>query len=204
MNRTRSHGRGGLILILSAPSGGGKSTLARLLMSRRDDVETSVSHTTRDIRGEEVDGEAYHFVDTDTFESMIEEGAFAEYAKVYERYYGTSKAEIERIRSRGCHVILDIDTQGGFQVMDAFPEAVSVFIVPPSIEVLEGRLRGRETDSEEAIQKRLAEARNEMTEGEKYQHTLVNDDLEIALQGLMDILDTEEKRIFSPEGQYEQ
>ena len=195
---------GGLILILSAPSGGGKSTLARLLVSRRDDVETSVSHTTRDIRGEEVDGVAYHFVDTQTFERMIAQGDFAEYAQVYDRYYGTSNAENQRIRSQGCHVILDIDTQGGFQVMEAFPEAVSVFIIPPSMEVLEGRLRGRGTDSEEAIQKRLSEARSEMAAGEKYEHTLVNDDLEEALKGLMEILDTEEKTTFSPEGHYEQ
>jgi guanylate kinase len=197
-------GGAGLILILSAPSGGGKSTLARLLVSRRDDVETSVSHTTRDMRGEEVNGEAYHFVDTETFEAMIAQGEFAEYAQVYDRYYGTSKAEIERIRSLGCHVILDIDTQGGFQVMEAFPEAVSVFIVPPSMEVLEGRLRGRDTDSEEAIQKRLFEARSEMAAGQKYEHTLVNDDLGEALQGLIEILDSEEKEIFSPEGYYEQ
>ncbi len=187
-------GRRGLLLILSAPSGGGKSTLARRLRATRDDVEVSVSHTTRAPRGEEQNGVEYHFVSKEEFLRLVDEKAFAEYATVYGNFYGTSRAVVEGILSRGNHVILDIDTQGGEQLMAAYPEAVSVFVVPPSLEELEARLRTRGTESEDSLTTRLALAQEEMAVAGRYDYVVVNDQLEPAVKTLHGILDSETNR----------
>ena len=183
--------RAGILLILSAPSGAGKSTLARMLREHRSDVEVSVSHTTRPPRGQEVDGVHYHFVTRDDFESRIEAGKFAEYARVYENYYGTSREAVESILSRGNSVVLDIDIQGGEQLMRAFPEAVGVFVIPPSFKELESRLVARSTDSAESRAKRLASARDEILSSGEYDYVVVNDELENAVSQLNSILDAE-------------
>ena len=193
MQETLSSKRG-LLLILSAPSGGGKSTLARQLRATRKDVEVSVSHTTRAPRGNEQNGVEYHFVSKDEFLQLVEEKAFAEYATVYGNFYGTSRAVVEGILARGNHVILDIDTQGGEQLMAAYPEAVSVFVVPPSLGELEKRLRARGTESEDSLMTRLALAKEEMAIASRYDYVVVNDELERAAETLHGILDSEPHR----------
>ena len=184
----------GVLLILSAPSGGGKSTLANRLRSERADVEISISHTTRSIRGEEEDGVHYHFVTEEVFKERANKGAFAEHAIVYGNYYGTSREVVDGILARGHHVILDIDIQGGEQLMDTYPDAVSVFVVPPSLEALEQRLIARSTDSEASMQLRLASARQEVQASSRYQYVLINDDLDQAVKQLHEILNTETLR----------
>jgi len=142
-------------LVLSAPSGGGKTTVARALLARRDDVGYSVSCTTRPPRAGEVDGEAYHFLTTEAFEAEIAAGGFAEFAQVHGRWYGTRAAELRRVMAGGRHVILDIDVQGAEQIAAAFPDAVLVFLLPPSGETLLARLTGRNTDDRAAILRRM-------------------------------------------------
>lgn len=187
-------GRRGILLILSAPSGGGKSTLANRLRAERSDVEVSVSHTTRPIRGAEVDGEHYHFVSEGEFLELVSAEAFAEHAVVYGNYYGTSRSVVDDILGRGHHVILDIDIQGGEQLMAAYPDAVSVFIVPPSLEVLRQRLSERSTETAETLQLRLSSAKAEVQASKNYQYVVVNDELEDAVARLTEILNAESAR----------
>ena len=143
------------LFIFSAPSGCGKTSLAQALINSRDDVAIATSHTTRAMRPGEQEGTDYFFVDVPTFESMIINGAFLEYAKVFDNLYGTSIAAAEELMAGGRHVILDIDWQGARQVRDRFPQVISIFIVPPSIEVLEERLRGRGQDEEAIFARRM-------------------------------------------------
>ena len=182
----------GLLIILSAPSGGGKSTLARLLRERRGDIGVSISHTTRAPRGNERDGVEYHFVDDAAFDVMVSTHAFAEWANVYGRRYGTSRAEIERIRGQGRHVLLDIDIQGAVSIMALYSDAVSVFIMPPDLETLERRLRRRGTETDAAMASRLAAAKAEIAQHHLYKYTLINDDLHRAVDDLQSILRAEE------------
>ena len=135
------------ILVLSAPSGGGKTSLARALVARRNDVEITVSHTTREQRPGEEHGVHYYFVEKIDFETMIEKGEFIEYAQVFDNYYGTSIKALENLISRGKHAILDIDWQGARNVRRKYADAISVFVMPPSMEALEQRLRERRQDS---------------------------------------------------------
>ena len=178
----------GNLFIVSAPSGAGKTSLVRALMERDPDIAFSVSHTTRPPRPGEADGRDYHFVDVATFERMIEEGAFLEYARVFDNYYGTSRAEVERLLAAGKDVFLDIDWQGARQVRSAWPEAVSLFILPPSREALEARLRGRGTDSEEVIARRMAQAVDEASHYREYDYLIINDVFETALEDLAAIV----------------
>lgn len=187
-------GSRGILLILSAPSGGGKSTLANRLRAEREDVEVSVSHTTRPIRGAEVHGEHYHFVNREDFQALVDAGAFAEHAVVYGNYYGTSRQVVDDILGRGNHVILDIDIQGGEQLMAAYPDAVSVFIVPPSMKVLEQRLSERSTENPETLQLRLSSAKAEIEASRNYQYVVINDELSDAVSRLKEILNAETAR----------
>ena len=198
-NTLGSHGAG-ILLILSAPSGAGKSTLARMLREQRSDVEVSVSHTTRSPRGSEVDGVHYHFVSREEFEERIAAGQFAEYAQVYENYYGTSREVVETILRNGNSVVLDIDIQGGEQLMSAFPEAVGVFVIPPSFEELENRLIARSTDTAESQARRLASARDEVRASGAYEYVVVNKKLVDAVAKLSSILDAELARRGRMEG----
>ena len=174
----------GILFIISAPSGSGKSTLVSQLRTLVAGLEFSVSYTTRLARGSEVDGEAYHFTTRDEFERMIAAGDFLEWAEVFGNYYGTAVSALEHAKAAGRDLLLDIDVQGALQVMKKKPEAVSIFILPPSPQVLEMRLRNRsqaeQMTSETVIKSRLAEAQNELKQIWDYKYALVNDVLDQA------------------------
>ncbi len=173
-----------MIIIFSAPSGSGKSTIVNYLLSRHPELEFSVSATSRTPRGTEKHGEAYYFLTTEEFKKKIAENAFVEYEEVYSGcYYGTLKSEIERISAKGHHVVFDVDVVGGCNLKRIFgKEALSIFIAPPSVEVLRQRLKGRGTDSDEMIEKRVDKAEYEMTFAPKFDKIIVNDRLEDAQQ----------------------
>jgi guanylate kinase len=177
------------ILVLSAPSGGGKTSLARALVARRNDVEITVSHTTREQRPGEEHGVHYYFVGKTDFEAMIEKGDFIETARVFDNYYGTSIKAMEKLISRGKHAILDIDWQGARNVRRKYPEAISVFVMPPSKEALEQRLRERRQDSEEVIARRMRDAANEMSHKDEFDIIITNDDFENTADELEKILE---------------
>ena len=178
-------------LVLSAPSGAGKTTIARLLLSRRSDVGYSVSCTTRAPRPGEVDGVDYHFLTPAQFDEAVARGEFAEWAEVHGRKYGTLVREVKAVMDRGQHVMLDIDVQGARQVVQRFLDAVTVFVVPPSAEALVARLAGRNTESTEMLALRLRNAVTELEEAERYQHVVVNDNLEDAVARVSAIIDEE-------------
>ncbi|WP_423910859.1 guanylate kinase [Candidatus Spongiihabitans sp.] len=176
------------ILILSAPSGGGKTSLARALAGSRDDVSITVSHTTRGQRPGEENGVHYYFVDKPTFKTMIAEGQFIEYATVFDNYYGTSIESIEKLILNGKHAILDIDWQGAKNVRKKYPAAISVFVIPPSTEVLEQRLQRRKQDSDQVIARRMKEANNEMSHKDEFDAIIINDHFDSALAELESIV----------------
>lgn len=182
---------GNFPLILSAPSGGGKTTIARALLKRRNDVGYSVSCTTRPPRTGERDGFDYHFLSQDEFKDRAARGEFAEWAEVHGNSYGTLKSEIQRVMDAGQHVMMDIDVQGARQVLEVFPEAVTVFVLPPSVEVLVARLLGRNSESAQALALRLENARAELLEAANYQYVVVNDDLEQSVGEVSRIIDKE-------------
>lgn len=181
------HVRGSLFVI-SAPSGAGKTSLVRALLERCDNLEFSVSCTTRPRREGERDGVDYHFVDHAGFEQRVAAGAFLEYAEVFGNYYGTSREEVERRLTTGRDVILEIDWQGAEQVRRHMPESVSVFILPPSRDALERRLHGRGKDTPEVIRQRLAEAEAEMSHWHEFEYLVVNDDFEQALGDMVSLV----------------
>ena len=181
-------------LILSSPSGGGKTTIARMLLKRREDVGYSISCTTRAPRNGEENGRDYHFLTVDEFRERRSRGEFAESAEVHGNFYGTLRSEIERVFETGRHVVMDIDIQGARQFVAAYPESVLVFLLPPSAEVLLGRLTGRQTESPEAVQRRLTGARDELAAVGSYQYVVVNDDLELAYTQVASIVDAETVR----------
>ena len=176
------------VFILSAPSGGGKSSLARALAKNCDRVMTSVSHTTRNIRPGETDGVDYNFVDVDTFERMIGAGEFVEYANVFGQYYGTSREAIVGNLAAGKSVVLDIDWQGARQVRDAFEDAVSIYILPPSLEVLAERLSARGREDDKQLQERLSKASSEMSHFNEYDYLMINTHFEDALLELENLV----------------
>lgn len=170
--------RRGNLFVISAPSGSGKTTLVRRLLDSLDDVRFSISFTTRSVRGSERDGVDYHFVEESDFRSKIEDGEFVEWAEVHGNFYGTSKTETEKVRSGGEDILLDVDVQGAAQVRKAQPDAVTLFVMPPSFTILEERLRGRRQDSDEVIAGRLNEARHEIHHFKDYDYVLINDTVE--------------------------
>ncbi|ERS88295.1 guanylate kinase [Halomonas sp. PBN3] len=174
----------GTLFIVSAPSGAGKTSLVRELIESLDGIQVSVSHTTRARREGEVDGVNYHFVDVPGFEAMIERGEFFEYARVFDNYYGTSRPAVQAALAAGQDVILEIDWQGARQVRAQMPEAVSVFILPPSREELERRLAGRGTDEHAVIERRMRDAVSEMSHHDEYDYLVINDDFTTALDEL--------------------
>ena len=189
---TTSGGPGGgptpRVIVLSAPSGAGKSSLARALVEAESSVRLSVSHTTRMARPGEVDGVDYHFVTEREFEAMVQAGAFLEHARVFDRYYGTSWGAVRSVLSRGRDAVLDIDWQGARQVRDAFTGTVSVFILPPSVDALRSRLVGRGQDSAETVDRRMRDARSELEHCDEFDHIVINDDFDRALDALRRIL----------------
>jgi guanylate kinase len=185
-----------LLLILSSPSGAGKTTLTRMLQDKFPDLRFSVSHTTRAPRANEQDGRDYHFVDRRRFVELVREGAFVEWAEVHGNLYGTSLGEIERARATpGCRgMIFDIDFQGARQIRAKVHDAIGVFILPPSMEELEKRLRGRASDSEETIQRRFAAAKREIDHYALFDYVIVNDNLPVAFEHLWAVVLAERSR----------
>jgi guanylate kinase len=186
----------GLLVVLSAPSGAGKTTLAHRLRAAHADAVFSVSATTRAPRGAERDGVDYHFVTPGRFAELVAQGAFAEWADVHGERYGTLRATVEDALRAGRIALFDIDVQGGEQLTRAFPrDAVTILVVPPSAAELERRLRGRSTDSDEVIRRRLAAARDEVTRAlRSYAYVLVNDELDVAQARLEAVLAHERAR----------
>lgn len=179
MNKINQEGK---CIIFSAPSGAGKTTIVRHLLETRPDLEFSISACSRDSRGEEVNGKDYYFLGVEGFKKEIEAEAFVEWEEVYkDNFYGTLKSEMNRIWALGKHVIFDVDVVGGLNLKKRFGEdALAIFVKPPSEEVLEQRLRGRQTETEEKIQMRLAKAREELALSEKFDAVLLNDNLDDA------------------------
>jgi guanylate kinase len=186
--------RRGLLYVLSSPSGAGKSTIARKLLESDEELTLSVSATTRPIREGETDGKHYHFKTDAEFDAMVAEDAFLEWAHVFNHRYGTLKSEVEKTLSQGRDVLLDIDWQGTQQLKQVDPDIVRVFILPPSMEELEQRLRGRGTDSDAVIAGRMERAAGEISHWAEYDYVLINDDAEICADKAHAILEAERLR----------
>jgi guanylate kinase len=187
--------RRGILFIISAPSGAGKTTLSRQVLDLVADLRLSISHTTRPPRAGEVNGRDYHFVSEDRFMHLRAAGAFAEWANVHGFLYGTTRSPLDEALTHGHDLLLDIDVQGARQLKASYAEAVSIFVLPPSWQELEGRLRGRATDHEEVISRRLQRAREEANELFSYDYWLVNDKVEGAVAVLRGIIMAERARV---------
>lgn len=183
----------GLVFVMSAPAGTGKTTLARMLLNDFSCVIQSIAYTTRKVRPEEVDGVHYNFITKDEFKQKIENDEFLEYAKVYEDYYGTSRQWVQEQINTGNHVLLVIDTQGALQVKQKI-KATLIFIQPPSMDVLRERLMKRQTENDKTVKKRLDWANKEIEKKSNYDYLIVNDDLKVAYQVLRSILIAEEHK----------
>ncbi|MCV2217746.1 guanylate kinase [Thauera sp. Sel9] len=178
----------GTLFIVTAPSGAGKTTLVHGLLQRDARVQLSISYTTRAPRAGEQDGREYHFVDVPAFRALRDRGEFLEWAEVHGNYYATSKVWLREQIAAGRDTLLEIDWQGAQQVRKVFPEAVGVFILPPSMEELESRLRGRGTDSDEVISRRLLGARGEMRHVAEFDYVIINDEIDQALDDLVAVV----------------
>lgn len=179
----------GKLLIVSAPSGAGKTTIVHRIMQAGLDLEFSVSACSRPKRTEEKDGVDYYFISVEEFRSMIDRGEFIEWQEVYKnQYYGTLRSEVERIWTRGKDVVFDVDVEGAINLKTMYPRnSLALFIKPPSFEILEKRLRQRSTDSEESIARRLDKARHELEKAGKFDRIIINDDLERAVAESLEI-----------------
>lgn len=182
--------RKGLLVVISGPSGAGKGTICQALLERTP-LAYSVSATTRRPRAGEVDGENYYFLSVEAFEEMIEKDALLEWAKVYDNYYGTPLKKVEEKLAAGEDILLEIDTQGAMKVREKFPEGVYIFILPPSLAELERRIRGRDTETEDVLKKRLAAAIDEIEVGRRYKYVVTNDKVEGAVDTVRAILAAE-------------
>ena len=183
-------------IILSAPSGGGKTTIARALLGKRQDLGYSVSCTTRSPREGEIEGKDYYFLSRARFLEKRQQGEFAESAEVHGNLYGTLRSEVLRVLESGKHVLMDVDVQGAVQFTRVFPQSVTIFILPPSAEVLLERLKKRKTESAEQLASRLQSALQELQSVDEYEYVVVNDDLDSAIKRIGSIVDAE---VFSRE-----
>ena len=181
----------GMIITVSGPSGSGKGTVLGELIKRRGDVKISVSMTTRQKRNGEIDGVNYYFVNKEYFEKKINAGNMLEYAEYAGNYYGTPKEPVDEMLKAGKAVILEIDVQGADKIKEIYPNVIRIFIMPPSVSVLERRLRGRNTEDEETINHRLVIAKGEMRMASEYDFIVVNDELESAVKDIETIIDAE-------------
>jgi guanylate kinase len=184
----------GRIFVVSGPSGSGKSTLIREVRQRVSDLGYSISHTSRPPRGQEKNGVEYHFVSKETFQKMIDNGEFVEWAEVYQDLYGTSVSSLKSQITIGLDVIMDIDVQGARNIRDHFKEAILIYVLPPSLEILEKRLRARGTDDEKAIRTRVKKAAKEIRNCVSYDYLVFNDKLEDAVEELKSVLIAERCR----------
>ena len=186
--------RKGLLVVVSGPSGAGKGTICQALLERTP-LAYSVSATTRKPRAGEVDGVNYHFLSVEAFEEMIEKDGLLEWAKVYDNYYGTPLKKVEEKLAAGEDILLEIDTQGAMKVREKFPEGVYIFILPPSLAELERRIRGRDTETEDVLQKRLAAAIDEIEAGKCYKYVVTNDEVDGAVDSVCAILAAERRLV---------
>ena len=186
-----------LLIVIAAPSGGGKSTVLARVFAEIPGLLFSISHTTREPRKGEQNGREYFFVDRATFQALVSSGAFLERAEVHGNLYGTSRSELERARNLSRDLVLDIDVQGAEQVVRACPSALTIFLRPPSLEVLRARLRGRGTDSAEALEVRIRNAEAELARSSEFSHVVVNDDLDTAVKTVKGIIEAERARPFA-------
>lgn len=193
----------GNLYIVAAPSGAGKTTLVSALLKAEPNVQLSVSYTTRPPREGEVDGLNYHFVDRATFEQMILAGDFLEHANVFGNYYGTSQTWINTAINDGRDILLEIDWQGAQQVRRIFPQAIGIFVLPPSLETLASRLHGRGTDDEAVIARRLAAAREEISHVDEFDYVVVNEMLDQAIAEIVSIVRAERLRIGPQSDRYQ-
>ena len=188
------------LLVLSSPSGGGKTTIAKSLLRARDDLGYSVSATTRPMREGEREGVDYHFLTRDEFRRRVDAGEFLEWATYAGNQYGTLRSEIDRIFARGRTAVLDVEIEGARQIRATFSNSLHVFVLPPSAEVLVGRLAGRNTEAAEVIRERIARAADELAAVAEYDYAIVNEDLVVAVAQVAAILDAEGRRVTRQEG----
>ncbi len=185
----------GLLIIISGPSGAGKGTIYNEVIARRPNIKKSISVTTRNPRPNETEGVHYYFRTIEQYQEMIAKGEFLETASVYCNYYGTPKAPVLKMLAEGNDVMFEIDTLGAEQIKRKYPKSVAIFIMPPSFEILEQRLRGRGTESEEAVVRRLSFARGELSKYKMFDYIVFNDDLEKSINNVLSIIDSEKSKI---------
>jgi guanylate kinase len=184
----------GRLFVIAAPSGAGKTSLVKALLERKPELHVSISYTTRKMRPTEEDGREYHFVSVADFERLVQQGLLLEYAQVFDNHYGTGRRPVEAELARGNNVVLEIDWQGAQQVRRLYPNCIGIFILPPSIEELERRMRARGQDAEEVIQRRMQNAREELSHAGEFKYAIINNHFENARQQLADIIRTERKK----------
>jgi len=177
------------LFVIAAPSGAGKTSLVKALLQRKPELHVSISYTTRKMRPTEEDGREYHFISVADFQRLVDQGLLLEYAQVFDNHYGTGRRPVETELAQGNNVVLEIDWQGAQQVRRALPECVTVFILPPSRQSLEERLRNRRTDSEEVIARRLRDAVGDMSHWNEFDYVVVNDDFTKAVNDLISIIE---------------
>ena len=187
--------RKGLLLVVSGPSGAGKGTICKALLEKNNEIKLSVSATTRKPRTGEVHGVNYFFIEKEEFTTMIENGEFLEYAKIYDNFYGTPKASVIECLEKGQDVILEIEMQGAKQIKEVYPEGVFIFVLPPSLEELKSRIVGRGTETQEEIEKRFSCAFEEINQIENYDYFIVNEDVDKSVNDVEAIICSEKNKV---------